>query len=331
MKEKHENTYEFMKDFLVARFSNKVVSKDDLPIISEIFNSSNIISLLESIINNDELLDKIEQRSYIHALGFDKIVLVDLSKDFSLDLPKSQIRLHIWDPVKENSMPIVESLHEHSFNFVSKVITGKIENQQYSFRPVMTKKENDLLEYLLDWRKKTDEKTISQADLFLEIIGAKVFETYGSEQFKIMYEKYNYNDILEKLCAILKLSKNDIIDFIIHFQGHYVSNRKSGEKKSYQHILKEYKVVKPYNLISIKQGESYFHPYQLPHRLYYDNTILNSTLLLTTPIEENQEGGSLQRPSYLQSNSKNYEKIAYKKGELKDKLNNLLNFLKQQH
>ena len=60
----------------------------------------------------------------------------------------------------------------------------------------------------------------------------------------------------------------------------------------------------------LKKDDFYFHPYQLPHRLFYDNKEYNSTILVTSHIPENPEGGSFQRPTYHKTEEKEYSKKA---------------------
>lgn len=319
--------YNNILDLLQSKYSVDSIKKEDLSLFSSFFNKENTITLLKDILNNPSLLSKIEERSYTHALGFDKIVIADLSKDIDKSLPKSQVRLHIWDPQKDNSLPIVESLHEHSFDFISTVLTGFLENQQYSFRKEMTHEENKILNDLLMWRELSTETEIKEADHYLEIVEAKRLELYGSHQFSSMYDHMVSHECLHKLSKIMGFSKSEILDIVVNIQGHYISNRVAGEKKSYKHVLDKYVIIKPHNVLSINQEETYFHPYQLPHRLYYDNKVLNSTILLTTPVKDNPEGGSLQRPSYVQKNEQDYNKISYQKNQLKEKLVAYLEYL----
>lgn len=315
-------------NFLKTNFSNIGITRHDINMITSFLSPEKTISLLEEIIKNEEVLAKVESRSYTHALGFDKIVLVDLSKDVDTSLPKAQIRLHIWDPENTNSLPIVESLHEHSFDFVSTVLSGYLENQQYSFNKELNSDEKSVLERLLFWAKSSSQKEISEVDYHLEIIEAKRLEFYSSIQFDSMYKNLSVKNSVDFVCAKTGLFKNEVLDILINIQGHYVSNRIPGEKKAYKHILSQYAIIKPYDVITINEGESYYHPYQLPHRLFYDNKMLNSTILLTTPVSQNAEGGSLQRPTYVQSDEQNYNKISYKAGELKDKISALIKHLK---
>lgn len=319
--------YDHMLNILNREFSTRSIKEQDMPLVSSLLNKESAILILKDILKRPDLLKKIEERSYTHALGFDKIVLADLSKDIDSNLPKTQIRLHLWDPKNTQALPIVESLHEHSFDFISTVLTGYLENQQYSFNPILTSEEERLLNHLLMWRELCSDEEVKEVDKHIEIIEARRLEFYGSTQFEAMYSDENIKKSVKFVANKTGFSKNQLLDILLNLQGHYVSNRVPGEKKAYKHILSKYVSIKPHDVLAINAGEHYYHPYTLPHRLFYDNKTFNSTLLLTTPVANNAEGGSLQRPTYVKNNEQNYSKLSYKKGELANKLISYLKFL----
>lgn len=317
-----------MINFLNTNFRNKSVKNDDKNLISNFLCKQNILLLLEEILNNDKLLSTISKRSYIHALGFDKIVIADLSQDISLDSPKAQIRLHIWNPLNTNALPIVESMHEHSFNFVSTILTGHLENQQFTMNKQLTDNEERVLNDLKTWILSAHSDKVQLLNDYIEALEAKRLTFYYSKQFNEMYNsEIDYIELIKELTGF---SKTDIVMSLISLQGHYVSNRITGEKKSYKHILHKYVTIHPYFVYNLNPGDTYFHPYELPHRLYYDNKELNSTILLTTPVKENASGGSLQRPTYIQNEEQNYNKISYTEEVFYENIKNYFQYLKKQ-
>jgi hypothetical protein len=64
-------------------------------------------------------------RSYTHALGFDKFVLVDASPDYAL-------RVHVWWPTVE---PTVEHVHNHRFCFATAILAGGYRMETFSTAP----------------------------------------------------------------------------------------------------------------------------------------------------------------------------------------------------
>lgn len=300
------------------KYAQKTIKSEDINFLKPLLNKDTVLLLIKNILSNDYLLNTISNRSYRHALGFDKIVLMDLSKDCSEKYHKAQLRLHIWDPQTVNSLPIVESLHEHSFDFVSTILTGHLENQQFSFAP-LNSYQKELFIQLQKIILNLNKEDLIFLNEQIEIIEAIKLAQLGSKQLTCMNLLKNYN--LEKIKKLTNFSENDIFE-LTAIEGHYVSNRITGERKSYKHILKEYVSIIPHDVLSLNAGDYYFHPHELPHRLYYDNTILNSTILITTPVAHNQEGGSLQRPTYIQNNEQSYNKIIFTQESLKTTLTN---------
>lgn len=312
-----------------SEFSNRRINHSDIPTIFNYFNKNTTIKILENILQDPIICEKIAQRSYTHALGFDKLVLVDLSKDISPNLPKTQLRLHIWNP-ENDAVPMVESLHEHSFDFVSVILSGYLENQCFTLNKELDENQTWALNDLKNWIEETSEDNVKRLDQCIEILEAKRLSYLGSQQFDVLYTD---SDLLEAVKFITKetpfKSIESFLFYVVSLQGHYVSDRVAGDKKAYKHILKNYVSLKPYDCPITYAGGAYFHPYELPHRLFYDNKLLNATILVTTPVPENPEGGSLQRPSYIQKNEQNYDKKPISVADFKTKLQHIIEILKQ--
>jgi hypothetical protein len=218
---------------------------------------------------------------------------------------------------------MVESMHEHSFNFISTVLSGKLENQIFKIQEI-TNKEQIVLDKLSSILKivTLEEKIFINNQL--EILEAIKLDKLNSMQFKELSMSKNYN--LDKLKELTNFTLDELL-LLTAIQGHYVSNRVRGEKKAYKHIFDKHLKVVPYEVLHIEQGEYYFHHYQYPHRLYYDNKIFNSTILITTPVKDNPQGGSLQRPTYINESEKDYDKKSIPTDQLKLKLEEYIDFL----
>lgn len=314
--------YQKTLDYIKTHFSKNKITQSDTPSILAYFSKEKTIELISSIVADHELLTKIAKRSYTHALGFDKLVLVDLSKDVDPTLPKTQLRLHIWNP-ENDSVPMVESLHEHSFDFVSVILSGYLENQCFTMEKLNEDQANALND-LKNWIKTTDQANVRRLDQCIEILESKRLSLLGSQQFNTLYTE---QELLDAVHFIMKKTPfKDLKYFlsnIVNLQGHYVSDRIAGERKAYKHVLNDHVSLKPYDCPTTHAGHAYFHPYELPHRLFYDNKNLNATILVTTPVPENPKGGSLQRPTYVQENEQNYDKKPISIDELKQKLDHI--------
>jgi len=306
--------YQEMLATITTEFSDKSITPSDMDLFKSLFNRQNVISILEHIVSHESLVELIASRSYTHALGFDKIILVDLSKDSNSRL-KNQVRLHIWDPAA-HALPIVEALHEHSFDFISTVLSGHLENQRFKINK-LSQKQSQLLKVI------QETKDLKFLNSQIELLEAYKLKSLGSSQFDDLGQILD----IEYLKDWLNLSEQDVLN-LTTIEGHYVSNRVAGEKKAYSHVLKEYVSVQAQDVLQISQGQYYFHPHQLAHRLYYDNKVLNSTILVTTHVANNPEGGSLQRPSYVQTDEQHYDKISFTPERMKEKLQSYISFLK---
>ncbi|WP_199043032.1 hypothetical protein [Glycomyces salinus] len=79
--------------------------------------------IIRSALGSAEVLEEVASRSHQHWTGFRKIVLVRCER-------RHQVRVHRWD---EASPPAEEvSCHNHRWDFVSYVVSGKIANVSYS-------------------------------------------------------------------------------------------------------------------------------------------------------------------------------------------------------
>ena len=318
--------YKNLLSFVDKNYSHRSVNAKDISILSPYFNKNSVISCLKDIINTPELLEKIASRSYLHTLGFYKIVLVDSNSDLSDFDVKTQVRLHLWKP-NEESVDFTESLHEHSFDFVSHVISGKIENQSFyknrisPFEKVMVGKVKSVIDKFFQ----NNSIVISRTENILEDI-------FKSE---IAKKSPNVkNSSLPSLApALLSNISNstglsfDKLSALAFVFGFYQSDRISGNIKSYKHILKDYYTLPIASVAEISEGQSYFHSYEFPHRLSYDSNYFNGTILLTSHIPENPEGGSFQRPTFNVGEEKDYTKKKVSKEELYQLLNEYIEFV----
>jgi hypothetical protein len=74
------------------------------------------VQVLDAIIMDEDLLAAVAARSYRHALGFDKVILLSASPDW-------QLRLHIWWPAVSRTR---EHAHNHRYQSYSAVVSGSL-------------------------------------------------------------------------------------------------------------------------------------------------------------------------------------------------------------
>jgi hypothetical protein len=73
-----------------------------------------LAELLHSIHTSPQRTIECAARSYLHPLGFRKLVLISQS-------PLFELRIHAWPP---SDLPSVDHVHNHRFGFVSSVLCG---------------------------------------------------------------------------------------------------------------------------------------------------------------------------------------------------------------
>lgn len=95
---------------------------------SSLAHSSHLTQLLRSLIDDTEAAEKCANWSYLHPLGFHKLMLINASPLFDL-------RLHVWWPDGE---PGVDHIHNHRFALASAVVRGGYNMQLFQADPAGT-------------------------------------------------------------------------------------------------------------------------------------------------------------------------------------------------
>ncbi|MDA1656354.1 MULTISPECIES: hypothetical protein [Bacillus] len=92
-------------------------------LLEPVCTNEQLIILLKSLLNDQEKLAEIASKSYTHANGFDKIVLIE---NYEVGY---RLRLHIWRP--DHVLFHAEHVHNHPWDFSSKVLTGALTFKTY--------------------------------------------------------------------------------------------------------------------------------------------------------------------------------------------------------
>lgn len=85
--------------------------------LTRVLNAPSAVRIIEEILGDDNLLERVARRSYTHTNGFDKITLIESSN------PEFKLRLHIWWPQSDITRRY-EFIHNHRWYFRSTVILG---------------------------------------------------------------------------------------------------------------------------------------------------------------------------------------------------------------
>jgi len=89
--------------------------------VGEMGRPGSVLAILRDIVDDDEQLTRSARLSSTHPLGFDKLVLHSTAH--------YQVRLHVWWP---HLTPQREDIHDHRFDFISSVVTGRLYVENYA-------------------------------------------------------------------------------------------------------------------------------------------------------------------------------------------------------
>jgi hypothetical protein len=87
-------------------------------------SNSVLLGCLEQILHEPQRLLETARGSYRHQLGFVKIAL-------HTDASGQALRLHLWD----QSTTVLEDVHSHCADFMSRVVSGGLEERRYELTP----------------------------------------------------------------------------------------------------------------------------------------------------------------------------------------------------
>lgn len=115
----------------------------NLNLIGRLARPEQTLSILDDVLEDDDALSRIANRSYRHVNHFEKIVLVDSGR-----LTDYRLTLHLWLPPYSAEEHDDEMIHDHRFSFWSAILAGTLESvnfetaadgqpfRRYRYRPV---------------------------------------------------------------------------------------------------------------------------------------------------------------------------------------------------
>ena len=285
------------------------VKSEQLCAIAELLNHDTTAKIVDHLLQDPSALTLIANRSYTHSLGFRKITLIDIDQGYTL-------RLHIWDSDSQPDIPLVEAKHEHSFDFISRVLYGGMETQCYKIS-TLTDAEKALLATVKKRLAALDEeqrKAVSAAVASLETAGLTAF---GSSQA----EDEGLSGMLESasktICDSLQLSADELA-LLVDIQGQYQYDKARsifGGRYMHSHVADV--LLKPCAVIKLQPGDIYFHGYEYSHRLYMPANQANATLVVTTQVSAEALGSNFQHPSWFAGEEVGFARSMYTPEDLK--------------
>ncbi len=116
-------------DALLAPLLGSKTGDATLPVKLEVFARSDLGMLIDIALASEEILARIQQASFRHPNGFDRIVL---RRDNGT---KRALRLHLWGPP---SISAEQDIHNHAWGFASSVLAGTFRHSIYKFERDLT-------------------------------------------------------------------------------------------------------------------------------------------------------------------------------------------------
>ncbi len=270
-------------------------------------NAATVIAVIGEILADDALLALVANRSYTHSLGFRKITLIDCG---------FTVRLHIWDPeLSTSAVPLVESKHEHSFDFVSRILYGGMETQCYSADGV-DEVYMGYLAALLTRLEKLSVDERKEASALIAALETSSLSALGSLQAAQEGVKGNQARLKELLAV-----SDEELDILVNIQGRYQYDTvKSVFGGEYFHKLVDYTHLTPLMVVRLAAGDLYFHGHEYAHRLYMPASQPNATLVVTSQVSKEAIGASFQHPTYYSGDQVGYARRMYTTEEMRETL-----------
>jgi len=94
-------------------------------LLAPTFSNVEVRTLLSSLLEDEQRLERVAQQSYSHELRFTKIIL------WRDPVTHSVLRIHIWDTRSLEPSPVDYDIHNHGRHFTSYVMLGKLRHQTW--------------------------------------------------------------------------------------------------------------------------------------------------------------------------------------------------------
>jgi hypothetical protein len=282
-----------------------------LPALDRLLTREMTMRLLVDVQNDPDYMAVVAARSYSHSLGFQKVTLLEpriLLPDGTSTV--YQVRLHLWSPDSTSGVPLVESKHEHSFDFVSRLLVGEMENQCYRVASPTTD-DDALRERLQQSLSSLTASRRRSVERGMQNVETMLLSELGSKQAR----STRIRNPVARLCTALDCSPEELRRFAL-MQGRYEYDPQASTfGGNYVHRLTGYVNLIPSAVLRLQAGDLYHHPHPYVHRLYMPRQS-NATILVTTPVAHRPDGASFQHPTWFAARNARYSRRMYTVPEL---------------
>lgn len=100
-----------------------------IALLSDLAGHRSLASVISRMLSDQEWIEEIASRSYFHANGFLKIVLLTGGKE------DWKLRLHLWAAQPEATLDGLEDIHSHRWDFTTALILGEYLATEYRVGP----------------------------------------------------------------------------------------------------------------------------------------------------------------------------------------------------
>jgi hypothetical protein len=302
------------------------ITQSHLSAVAPLLTPAATIAMIESILADQTLLDLVAGRSYTHSLGFRKITLLD--PGFVLPDQNGKrgngytVRLHIWESTSNDTeaaatVPLVEAKHEHSFDFISRILYGGMETQCYTSEPLSAVETADL-KYLLARLETLEESQRRHVSRSMEALETMRLKAFGSAQADSEAINCALNDCDRNALQQLLAVDADQLERMANLQGRYQYDLTASTfGGDYVHKLVHHVSLKPVLVKKLEAGDLYFHGHRLAHRLYMPANQPNATLVITTQVSQEAIGASFQHPTWFSGEHVGYPRRMYSSAEMR--------------
>lgn len=278
----------FQRDLDAFFTQHTEITPSDVYELEVLLTRQRVFEALEELVDDEEALEPIARRSYIHSQGFRKIILID-----GRDQLGYKLRLHTWpfNKARQEGAPLAEMKHEHRWNFVSRVLAGELEDHWYSICELDTK-ELEICEKFESAMERIPYERIQEVCGRIDALEssklteeAKLVRLSGGKEHLVT--KANKGDLLN----LLGLTEDEL-NTVVHILAKY-TNERTAEGEIYTPAGP--RIFKPEDILIHRQDEFRFHPIDKAHRLIIDPTEYSATAVVTGPVHQGRKPGEFVR------------------------------------
>ncbi|MBI4919017.1 hypothetical protein HY837_03745 [archaeon] len=305
---------------VIFKKTNFSITSKNFKLFNKELSLKKVKEIISSILTRESELKRIAKDSYYHSLGFRKIVLLNTRHDGI----GYKLRIHIWHPgdSKSYGTPMAEGKHEHRWDYVSRVITGTLENHQYTVKQ-LNKNNRKIISKFNQSISNLDKDKISDIERRLDLLEVINLKGTKSQMPKLCggLRKLRKEVNVKELMALTGLTESELnskVNLLFKYINERVGRGKKSVKEKYTYAGAFQ--LKPYPVKLIPKGKLYYGDVMRAHRLFINPTDIVSTIILTSPRAKGKMPGEFVHARTDTSGDDVRVRTPYTKNQLKKDL-----------